>query len=112
MLHFYAIYLSICLFTNFIAYYLFTYLSLHLFASSRFLRPKLHISPGDIEAIERGEGKTEVVVNEGISSISYTLDEGLIEFGTAIDDRDYTRYIKCTAHILRNVHYTLYSNNA
>ena len=33
----------------------------------------------------------QVVVNEGVTTISYTLDEGLIEFGTAIDDGDYSR---------------------
>ena len=32
-------------------------------------------------------------MNEGVTSISYTLDEGLIEFGTAIDDGDLERYI-------------------
>lgn len=48
---------------------------------------------GDIEEIERAEGKTEVVVNEGVTTISYTLDEGLIEFGTAIDDGDYNRAV-------------------
>lgn len=46
---------------------------------------------GDIVDLERSNGKTEVIVNEGVSSISYTLDEGLIEFGTAIDDGDYYR---------------------
>uniref|UniRef100_F6S4V7 Intraflagellar transport protein 172 homolog n=1 Tax=Ornithorhynchus anatinus TaxID=9258 RepID=F6S4V7_ORNAN len=46
---------------------------------------------GDIVALERGEGKTEVLVAEGVTTVSYTLDEGLIEFGTAIDDRNYTR---------------------
>ena len=30
-------------------------------------------------------------MNEGVTSISYTLDEGLIEFGTAIDDGDLER---------------------
>jgi intraflagellar transport protein 172 len=48
---------------------------------------------GDVEDIERTGGKTEVVVNEGVSSVSYTLDEGLIEFGTAVEDRDYDRAI-------------------
>lgn len=41
--------------------------------------------------LERNEGKTEVIVNEGVSTVSYTLDEGLIEFGTAIDDGDFAR---------------------
>lgn len=42
--------------------------------------------------LERAEGKTEVVVTEGVHTVSYTLDEGLIEFGTAVDDGDYDRY--------------------
>lgn len=47
---------------------------------------------GEIEDIERVGGKTEVVVDEGVNTVSYTLDEGLIEFGTALDDNDYDRY--------------------
>lgn len=35
-------------------------------------------------------------MNEGVTTISYTLDEGLIEFGTAIDDGDFPRYIMMT----------------
>uniref|UniRef100_A0A8C9QX79 Intraflagellar transport protein 172 homolog n=1 Tax=Scleropages formosus TaxID=113540 RepID=A0A8C9QX79_SCLFO len=46
---------------------------------------------GDIVDLERANGKTEVVVTEGVNTVSYTLDEGLIEFGTAIDDEDYYR---------------------
>uniref|UniRef100_A0A8C0IIW3 Intraflagellar transport protein 172 homolog n=1 Tax=Bubo bubo TaxID=30461 RepID=A0A8C0IIW3_BUBBB len=46
---------------------------------------------GDIVDLERNDGKTEVVVSEGVNTVSYTLDEGLIEFGTAIDDGDYHR---------------------
>ncbi|CAI9571384.1 unnamed protein product [Staurois parvus] len=48
---------------------------------------------GDIVELERNEGKTEVVVSEGVNTISYALDEGLIEFGTAIDDGDYYRAV-------------------
>ncbi|KAK3091661.1 hypothetical protein FSP39_021624, partial [Pinctada imbricata] len=48
---------------------------------------------GDIVDLERNDGKTEVVVNEGVQTISYTLDEGLIEFGTAIDDGDFERAV-------------------
>lgn len=48
---------------------------------------------GDIIDLERADGKTEVLVNEGVTTISYTLDEGLIEFGTAIDDGDFPRYM-------------------
>ena len=42
--------------------------------------------------VEKHDGKTDVLVIEGVSKVSYTLDEGLIEFGTAIDDGDYVRY--------------------
>ncbi|XP_069035784.1 intraflagellar transport protein 172 homolog [Lepisosteus oculatus] len=46
---------------------------------------------GDIIDLERSNGKTEVIVTEGVNTVSYTLDEGLIEFGTAIDDGDFYR---------------------
>lgn len=42
--------------------------------------------------LERVDGKTDVIVTEGVNTVTYTLDEGLIEFGTAIDDGDYNRY--------------------
>ncbi|KAL5017204.1 hypothetical protein ScPMuIL_006793 [Solemya velum] len=48
---------------------------------------------GDIVDLERHDGKTEVIVSEGVATISYTLDEGLIEFGTAIDDGDFERAV-------------------
>ena len=48
---------------------------------------------GDIVDVVREEGKTEVVVQEGQQQFSYELDEGLIEFGTAIDDGDFNRAI-------------------
>ncbi|XP_048371540.1 intraflagellar transport protein 172 homolog [Sphaerodactylus townsendi] len=48
---------------------------------------------GDIVDLERSNGKTEVIVIEGVNTVSYTLDEGLIEFGTAIDDGDYHRAV-------------------
>ena len=44
---------------------------------------------GDVEEIERTAGRTEVIVDEGISQAVYPLDESLIDFGTAIDDQDY-----------------------
>jgi intraflagellar transport protein 172 len=48
----------------------------------------LHAIKGDVEEIERGEGRTEVIVDEGMSQAVYPLDESLIDFGTAIDDGD------------------------
>ena len=46
---------------------------------------------GEVTGLERGNGRTEVLVQSGVETISYTLDEGLIEFGTAIEDGDYLR---------------------
>jgi len=46
---------------------------------------------GEIIQLERVDGKTEVLVQEGVNTVTYTLDEGLIEFGTAIDDGDFNR---------------------
>ncbi len=46
---------------------------------------------GDIEAVERSKGRTEVMVDEGANSVVYTLDDGLIEFGTAVDDGNLQR---------------------
>ena len=34
-----------------------------------------------------------VLVKEGVTIVSYMLDEGLIEFSTGIDDGDYARYL-------------------
>ncbi|KAJ3038900.1 hypothetical protein HDV00_012822 [Rhizophlyctis rosea] len=48
---------------------------------------------GEVEDIERADGKTEVIVDEGVNTVSYTLDEGLIEFGAALDDKDYERAV-------------------
>lgn len=41
--------------------------------------------------IERNDGQTEVLVDEGVNQASYTLDEGMITFGTAIDDGNHAR---------------------
>jgi hypothetical protein len=38
-----------------------------------------------------------VIVNEGYREASYLLDEPLIEFGTAIDDRNYTKAMEVSA---------------
>jgi intraflagellar transport protein 172 len=50
----------------------------------------------------RADGKTEVLVDETVSVSSYVLVEELIDFGTAIDDRDYVRAMK----ILEGMEYT------
>jgi intraflagellar transport protein 172 len=59
----------------------------------------VHAIRGDVEEIERVGGRTEVIVDEGISAASYLLDEALITFGTAIDDRDYS----CAIDILETL---------
>lgn len=51
----------------------------------------IHPIKGDIEDIERSDGKTEVIVDEGINQAVYPLNESLIDFGTAIDDEEYMR---------------------
>eukprot|EP00605_Chrysophyceae_sp_TOSAG23-4_P002142 GSChrysophyteH1.ASY1.ANO1.2369.1 assembled CDS len=48
---------------------------------------------GDVEDIERTEGRTEVIVDEGMSQAVYPLDEALISFGAAIEDENYLRAV-------------------
>jgi len=45
----------------------------------------VHEISGDIEDIERAPGRTEVIVDEKLSTVSYLLDEALIEFGKMVD---------------------------
>jgi intraflagellar transport protein 172 len=40
---------------------------------------------GDVERIDRTGSKTEVIVDDGVNTISYSLDEALIEFGAALE---------------------------
>jgi intraflagellar transport protein 172 len=49
---------------------------------------------GDVEDIERSEGRTEVIVNEGVNMVNYALDEPLIEFGFAIESRNLERAVE------------------
>lgn len=48
---------------------------------------------GDVEEIERKNGKTEVLVTEsaGNTVSSYSLNEDLIEFGFALEARDFEK---------------------
>eukprot|EP00658_Telonema_sp_P-2_P017711 TRINITY_DN16903_c0_g1_i3.p1 TRINITY_DN16903_c0_g1~~TRINITY_DN16903_c0_g1_i3.p1 ORF type:complete len:1394 (-),score=437.87 TRINITY_DN16903_c0_g1_i3:63-4244(-) len=48
---------------------------------------------GEIEDIERANGRTEVVVDEGPNTVSYALDESLIAFGSAIDRKQFDRAV-------------------
>lgn len=41
--------------------------------------------------LERTSGKTEVLVQSGVETVGYCLDETMIEFGTAVDDGDHLR---------------------
>jgi hypothetical protein len=40
---------------------------------------------GDVSGIERAPGRTEVLVDEGLTQSVYALDEGLIDFGAALE---------------------------
>lgn len=55
---------------------------------------------GDVEDIERNEqGRTVVVVDEGINSVSYALDQSLIDFGSAMKHHDYDRAMACLENL-------------
>lgn len=57
---------------------------------------KVKITPikGEITEISRKIGKTEVLVNEGINTQIYLLDDGLISFSTAIDENDLDKAVR------------------
>ncbi|XP_071451009.1 intraflagellar transport protein 172 homolog [Hetaerina americana] len=46
---------------------------------------------GEVIDVIRSNGKTEVIVQEGGRQLGYALDEGLVEFGTALEDGDLSR---------------------
>jgi intraflagellar transport protein 172 len=48
---------------------------------------------GEVVEIERREGKTEVIVNDGLNTQAYALDEPLIEFGFALEQQDLERAV-------------------
>jgi hypothetical protein len=48
-------------------------------------RPTVIPIKGDISGIERAPGRTEVLVDEGLTQSAYALDEGLIDFGAALE---------------------------
>uniref|UniRef100_A0AC35U6D2 WD_REPEATS_REGION domain-containing protein n=1 Tax=Rhabditophanes sp. KR3021 TaxID=114890 RepID=A0AC35U6D2_9BILA len=56
---------------------------------------------GDVEAVQRTDRKTEVIVSEGSMKAAYELDNTLIEFGTAMYDFNFNRAI----HFLENNEY-------
>lgn len=51
----------------------------------------ISIKGGEVIGIERGGGKTEVLVEEGVQTMGYSLEESLIEFGEAMQDGDHDR---------------------
>lgn len=54
------------------------------------LQVTTHQIKGEVYEIERLNGCTEVIVNEGYREASYVLDESLIRFGGALDDGEYS----------------------
>lgn len=42
---------------------------------------------GDVEGIKRAGGRTEVLVTEGLATVSYALDDALVTFDTALKER-------------------------
>lgn len=40
---------------------------------------------GDVVGIERAPGRTEVLVDEGLTQAAYALDEALIDLGAALE---------------------------
>uniref|UniRef100_A0A1B6D0F4 Intraflagellar transport protein 172 homolog n=1 Tax=Clastoptera arizonana TaxID=38151 RepID=A0A1B6D0F4_9HEMI len=48
---------------------------------------------GEIIDVIRADGKSEILTQDGTHQLSYELDEGLVEFGTAIHDSDFGRAI-------------------
>lgn len=49
---------------------------------------------GEIEDIERANGRTEVVVDEGMNTVSYALDESLIAFGSAVERKNFAKAVE------------------
>lgn len=56
-------------------------------------RVTLHDIKGDVEDIERSDGRTFVTVDEGVNQVEYELDEALINFGSCLERRQYGRAI-------------------
>jgi len=56
-------------------------------------RVTLHEIKGDIEDIERSNGRTCVIVDEGVNMVEYELDEALISFGSCLERGQYARAV-------------------
>ncbi|XP_075225811.1 intraflagellar transport protein Oseg2 [Lycorma delicatula] len=48
---------------------------------------------GEIIDVVRADGKTEILSQDGTHQLGYELDEGLVEFGTAVHDSDFGRAV-------------------
>ncbi|CAD7963993.1 unnamed protein product [Amoebophrya sp. A25] len=56
-------------------------------------RVTCHEIKGDIEDIERAQGRTFVSVDEGVNTVEYELDEALINFGSCLDKKQYGKAV-------------------
>jgi len=56
-------------------------------------RVTLHEIKGDIEDIERSNGRTCVIVDEGVNMVEYELDEALISFGSCLERAQYAKAV-------------------
>jgi len=56
-------------------------------------RVTLHEIKGDIEDIERSNGRTCVIVDEGVEMVEYELDEALISFGSCLERMHYAKAV-------------------
>merc|ERR1719162_1346463 len=56
-------------------------------------RVTLHEIKGDIEDIERSNGRTCVIVDEGVNMVEYELDEALISFGSCLERAHYAKAV-------------------
>lgn len=65
---------------------------------------KVKVTPikGEISDILRKQGKTEVIVNEGINNQTYLLDDGLISFSSAIDDNNLNKAVSILENLEMN----------
>jgi intraflagellar transport protein 172 len=57
---------------------------------------------GEVEEVRRREGKTELLVEEGNNIQTYLLDDGLIAFSTAVDEKDLNKAVKILEHLEMN----------
>jgi intraflagellar transport protein 172 len=57
---------------------------------------------GEVEEVRRREGKTEVLVEEGNNIQTYLLDDGLIAFSTAVDEKDLNKAVKILENLEMN----------